>query len=183
MRASRNGCSLWHNGQRGFIVTAFHNSDNTLSFLIKKERIILLFFVSSSLFGPFYGLSRLWQVINRDFPFQLLELYYNPAHFVRMLKRNVIKMYKSFKSVIPNRGAGYPSVWISSPRKTVAILSGYAFPILNILVPQFGQVPWVAGLPFFMVIALASFISLLARHFIQYACIEFSSFEYIWHKW
>jgi len=37
--------------------------------------------------------------------------------------------------------------------------------ILNILVPQVGQTPWVAGLPFFMVIALAFFISFLARHF------------------
>ena len=32
-----------------------------------------------------------------------------------------------------------------------------------------GQVPCVAGLPFLMVIALASLISLLARHFTQYA--------------
>jgi len=47
----------------------------------------------------------------------------------------------------------------------------YALPILNILVAQTGQLPWVAGLPFFMVMALASFISLLALHFIQYACI------------
>ncbi len=31
----------------------------------------------------------------------------------------------------------------------------------NILVPQVGQVPWVAGLPFFMVIFLAFFISFL----------------------
>ena len=44
-------------------------------------------------------------------------------------------------------------------------------PILNILVPHVGQTPCVAGLPFFMVMALASFISLLARHFIQYACM------------
>ena len=32
------------------------------------------------------------------------------------------------------------------------------FPILNILVPQVGHVPWVAGLPFFIVMALASFV-------------------------
>jgi hypothetical protein len=38
-------------------------------------------------------------------------------------------------------------------------------PILNILVPQTAQTPWVAGLPFFMVIALWSFISRFARHF------------------
>ena len=30
-----------------------------------------------------------------------------------------------------------------------------------------GHVPWVAGLPFFMVIFLAFFISLLLRHFTQ----------------
>jgi hypothetical protein len=41
------------------------------------------------------------------------------------------------------------------------------FPILNILVPQTGQTPWVAGLPFFMVTLLAVFISCLARHFTQ----------------
>jgi len=47
----------------------------------------------------------------------------------------------------------------------------YHLPILNIFVPQEGQTPWVAGLPFFMVICFASFISFLARHFIQYASI------------
>ena len=49
-------------------------------------------------------------------------------------------------------------------------------PIRNILVPQVGHTPWVAGLPFFMVIALASFISLFIRHFTQYACISWSPF-------
>ncbi len=44
-------------------------------------------------------------------------------------------------------------------------------PMRNILVPQTGQTPWVAGLPFFRVTGLASFISLLARHFTHYACI------------
>ena len=42
-----------------------------------------------------------------------------------------------------------------------------SFPIRNILVPQVGQTPCVAGLPFFMVIDLASFISFFARHFTQ----------------
>ncbi len=51
----------------------------------------------------------------------------------------------------------------------------YLLPILNILVPHTGHVPWVAGLPFFMVILLGSFISLLVRHFMQYACIRFTS--------
>jgi hypothetical protein len=40
-------------------------------------------------------------------------------------------------------------------------------PILNILVPQVGHIPEVAGLLFFMVMALAFFISFLARHFTQ----------------
>jgi hypothetical protein len=38
---------------------------------------------------------------------------------------------------------------------------------LNILVPQEGQVPWVAGRMFFIVIDLGFFISLLVRHFTQ----------------
>jgi hypothetical protein len=44
-----------------------------------------------------------------------------------------------------------------------------ALPILNILVPQVGQIPEVAGLPFFIVIALGAFISLFFRHLTQYA--------------
>ena len=46
----------------------------------------------------------------------------------------------------------------------------YAFPILNIFVPHTGHVPWVAGLPFFMVMLFGSFISRFVRHFTQYAC-------------
>ena len=48
-----------------------------------------------------------------------------------------------------------------------------ALPILNILVPQDGQMPWVAGLPFFMVTAFASFISLFDLHLTQYASIYY----------
>jgi hypothetical protein len=44
-----------------------------------------------------------------------------------------------------------------------------ALPILDILVPQVGQVPEVAGRLFFMTIALAPFISFFARHLTQYA--------------
>lgn len=44
-------------------------------------------------------------------------------------------------------------------------------PILNILVPQRGQVPWVAGRPFFILMFFGLDISLLALHFMQYACI------------
>jgi hypothetical protein len=42
-------------------------------------------------------------------------------------------------------------------------------PILKTFVAQVGQTPWVAGFLFFMMIALGFFISLLARHFTQYA--------------
>jgi hypothetical protein len=42
----------------------------------------------------------------------------------------------------------------------------------NIFVPQEGHTPWVAGLPFFIVIALAFFISFLDLHFTQYASIS-----------
>jgi hypothetical protein len=45
-----------------------------------------------------------------------------------------------------------------------------ALPILNILVLQVGQTPWVAGLPFFIVMALGLFISFFERHLTQYAC-------------
>ena len=38
--------------------------------------------------------------------------------------------------------------------------------------PQLGQTPCVAGLPFFMVMLLESFISFLERHLTQYACKE-----------
>jgi hypothetical protein len=41
----------------------------------------------------------------------------------------------------------------------------------NTLVPQTGQTPVVAGLPFFIVIDFGFLISLFARHFTQYASI------------
>ena len=41
------------------------------------------------------------------------------------------------------------------------------FPIRNILVEQTGHTPWVAGRPFFIVMAWALLISLLDRHFTQ----------------
>jgi hypothetical protein len=40
-------------------------------------------------------------------------------------------------------------------------------PILNILVLHTGQVPWVAGRPFFMVIGFASVMSRDVLHFMQ----------------
>lgn len=43
-----------------------------------------------------------------------------------------------------------------------------ALPILNILVPHTGQIPWVAGRPFFIVMASVSFISRDDLHFTQY---------------
>jgi len=50
----------------------------------------------------------------------------------------------------------------------------YALPILNILVPHEGQVPWVAGFPFFIVIALGALISFFALHLTQYPCTQFA---------
>jgi hypothetical protein len=40
-------------------------------------------------------------------------------------------------------------------------------PILNILVPHTGQVPWVAGLPFFIVILVSLRMSRFALHLTQ----------------
>ena len=42
-----------------------------------------------------------------------------------------------------------------------------AAPILNILVPQVGHDPWVAGRPFFIVICCGFFISCWLLHFMQ----------------
>jgi hypothetical protein len=44
-------------------------------------------------------------------------------------------------------------------------------PMRNIFVPQTGQMPWVAGLPFFMVTFFSSFIILLDLHLTQYASV------------
>ena len=52
------------------------------------------------------------------------------------------------------------------PKKDYLMLS-YALPILNIEMPHVGHVPFVAGLPFFMVTAWVPFISLLSLHFTQ----------------
>jgi hypothetical protein len=46
----------------------------------------------------------------------------------------------------------------------------------NMAVPHVGHTPLVAGLPFFIVVALALFISFLERHLTQYASIFFLSF-------
>jgi hypothetical protein len=45
-------------------------------------------------------------------------------------------------------------------------------PILNIFVPQVAHVPVVAGLPFFIVIAVGFFISCFDLHLTQYASID-----------
>lgn len=42
-----------------------------------------------------------------------------------------------------------------------------ALPILNMVVPQTGHLPFVAGLPFFMVVASAFCISRWVRHLRQ----------------
>ena len=54
--------------------------------------------------------------------------------------------------------------------------SSYPLPILNTLVPQTGQVPCVAGLPFLSVTGLGLRISRLVLHFMQYASISTSQF-------
>lgn len=56
----------------------------------------------------------------------------------------------------------------------------YYLPILNILVPQTGQVPWVAGFLFFIVTFTAFLISLLALHFTQYASTTLTSLQVLW---
>lgn len=48
-------------------------------------------------------------------------------------------------------------------------------PILNIEVPQFGQVPFEAFLPFFIVTSCTFVASLLVRHLTQYICITLNS--------
>ncbi len=69
-------------------------------------------------------------------------------------------------------GLDVPTPMKSSPSESCQAADSQPYlPILNTFVPQVGQRPWVAGLPFFMVILLGSLISFLARHFIQYACI------------
>jgi hypothetical protein len=61
-----------------------------------------------------------------------------------------------------NPFARHPAVARKRPQTSYLLL-----PILNILVPQVGHTPWVAGLPFFIVISLGFFISFLALHFTQ----------------
>ncbi len=51
------------------------------------------------------------------------------------------------------------------------------WPILNTLVPHTGQVPRVAGLPFFKVTLEGSFMSRFALHLKQYACTELTPFQ------
>ena len=46
-----------------------------------------------------------------------------------------------------------------------------ALPMRNIFAEQTGQTPWVAGRLFFIVMARGLLISLLDRHFTQYASI------------
>jgi hypothetical protein len=53
----------------------------------------------------------------------------------------------------------------------ITIYNYFVAPIRNILVLHIGHTPWVAGLPFFIVTALALFISFLVLHFTQYASI------------
>lgn len=47
-----------------------------------------------------------------------------------------------------------------------------AFPMRIITVPHTGQMPFVAGFPFFSVTGFGSFISRFVLHFTQYASME-----------
>ena len=47
----------------------------------------------------------------------------------------------------------------------------YPLPILKMAVLHVGQVPLIAGLPFFMVYGPAPWISRLSRHFTQYPSV------------
>ena len=59
----------------------------------------------------------------------------------------------------------------------------YALPmILNIPVPQTGHLPFIAFLPFFIVVSAASFISLFDLHFTQYASIFLTVLNSLWLK-
>ena len=79
----------------------------------------------------------------------------------------------------PHESTGRPALPARTTRSKTTVsksirhagIDYFAAPILNIFVPQVSQVPVVAGLPFFMVIAVASFISFFALHFTQYASI------------
>ena len=49
------------------------------------------------------------------------------------------------------------------------LYSGYALPMRKTLVPQLGQTPLTAGLPFLSVTFVGFLISICALHFTQYA--------------
>jgi len=53
--------------------------------------------------------------------------------------------------------------------KNLQLETIYFLPILYIPVPQVGQVPFIAGLPFFIVTGVGFFISFFALHLTQYA--------------
>jgi hypothetical protein len=61
--------------------------------------------------------------------------------------------------------------YANGPPRLVAIGPGTVSrrqpPILNILVPHTGHVPWVAGFPFFIVIFCSFDMSRFALHFTQ----------------
>ncbi len=54
---------------------------------------------------------------------------------------------------------------------TSSLVRVYPLPILNMAVLHFGQVPLIAGLPFFMVYGFAPLMSRLSRHFTQYPIV------------
>ena len=93
---------------------------------------------------------------------------------------------KSRSSSIPLKGIKINTVTFTTPcpkppaqpskynqkRAFKAAVENYFPPILNILVPQTGHDPVIAGLPFFILTSLASFICLFCLHFMQYPSIN-----------
>lgn len=60
-----------------------------------------------------------------------------------------------------------PRISTGYGRGSGCLFQAYPLPMRNILVPQTGHVPWVAGLPFFRVTSVGLLISLFVRHLRQ----------------
>jgi hypothetical protein len=80
----------------------------------------------------------------------------------RLAEPETVEPVHSFRNEEARRPAGLLAF---TPRMVYFL----ALPILNTLVPQVGQVPWVAGFLFFKVTSLGFLISFFARHLTQYA--------------
>ena len=105
-----------------------------------------------------------------------MRLYCRPLNSLPYygLRHLPIWLHDNLEGVVQDKtkGLDVPRLGVSSPSGFCSAVRWQPYlPILNTLVPQVGQTPWVAGLLFFMTMLLGFLISFLARHFIQYACI------------